>query len=50
VQVKLREMQEQLNGLGIVNLFPVGSSVTKTVRKDNLKVDIILNFSVASLQ
>ena len=31
-------------------MFPVGSSVTKSIRKDNLKVDIIMNFSIASLQ
>ena len=49
ILLRLREMQEQLNELGIINLFPVGSVITKSLRKDNLKIDVILNFSNASL-
>lgn len=30
-------------------MFPVGSVITKSIRKDSLKVDVILNFSNASL-
>jgi hypothetical protein len=36
--------------LGIINMIPVGSAVTKTLRKDSLKIDIILNYNKATLQ
>lgn len=49
VLARLRELHEQLDELGIVNMFPVGSVITRSLRKDSLEVDVILNFSNASL-
>ena len=31
--------------LGVPNLIPVGSTVTKTIRKEAFVIDIILNFN-----
>jgi hypothetical protein len=32
-----------------MNMIPVGSAVTKTIRKDAYMIDVILNFNKASL-
>ena len=49
VSLKLTELQEQMEELGIVCQCPAGSAVTKTLRKDNLKLDVILNYNNASI-
>ncbi|TNV82965.1 hypothetical protein FGO68_gene2765 [Halteria grandinella] len=43
--LKMQEFKKELEGLGVINLIPVGSSVNKVVRKSNFLVDIILNFN-----
>ncbi len=41
----LQGLKEQLTQIGIVNLIPVGSAVTKTIRKESYMIDVILNFN-----
>lgn len=41
----LQELKESLRQIGIANLIPVGSAVTKTIRKEAFMVDIILNYN-----
>ena len=31
--------------MGLANLIPVGSAVTKTIRKEAFMIDIILNYN-----
>jgi hypothetical protein len=31
--------------IGVVNLIPVGSIVLKSIRKDKLKLDVLLNYT-----
>ena len=31
---------------GIKNLIPVGSAVTKSIRKESFMIDIVLNYSI----
>ena len=50
IVLKLNELKQQMLELGIMNLIPVGSAVTKTLRKDNLQIDIILNYNMATLK
>ena len=45
----LQGLKEKLNEIGIINLIPVGSAVTKSIRRDCFMVDVILNFNQASL-
>ena len=45
----LQSLKERLNEIGIINLIPVGSAVTKTLRRDSFMVDVILNFNQASI-
>jgi hypothetical protein len=45
----LQTLKDPLAQLGIVNLIPVGSSVTKTIRKESYMLDIILNFNKAQV-
>jgi len=45
----LQSLKEQLIQIGIINLIPVGSAVTKSVRRDQFMVDVILNFNKASI-
>ena len=45
----LQSLKEKLNDIGIINLIPVGSAVTKTIRRDCFMVDVILNFNQASI-
>ncbi|CDW81365.1 UNKNOWN [Stylonychia lemnae] len=45
---KLSEIKEPLEQLGIMNMIPVGSAVTKTVRKEFYTIDVILNYNKAS--
>ena len=47
--LKLQELKDKLHELGIMNLIPVGSAVTKTVRLDCNMIDVILNFNKAML-
>lgn len=42
-------MKDKLNEIGIINMIPVGSAVTKSMRRDQFMVDVILNFNQASL-
>lgn len=41
----LQSLKDRLNDIGIINLIPVGSAVTKTLRRDCFMVDVILNFN-----
>ena len=45
----LQGLKDKLNEIGIINLIPVGSAVTKSIRRDCFMVDVILNFNQASL-
>ena len=45
----LQSLKDKLNEIGIINLIPVGSAVTKSIRRDCFMVDVILNFNQASL-
>ncbi len=45
----MQELKEQFEGIGILNLIPVGSTVNKIVRKDNFMIDIILNYNKTTL-
>jgi hypothetical protein len=45
----MQELKEPFEQIGILNLIPVGSTVNKIVRKDNFMIDIILNYSKATL-
>jgi len=45
----LQGLKDCLNDIGIVNLIPVGSAVTKTIRRDSFMIDVILNFNQASI-
>jgi hypothetical protein len=47
--LKLQELKESLVEFGIMNMIPVGSAVTKSIRKDSYMIDVILNFNKASL-
>lgn len=47
--LKLQELKEQFDQIGILNLIPVGSTVNKIIRKDNYMVDIILNYNKKNL-
>jgi hypothetical protein len=38
-----------LEQVGIINMIPVGSVVTQTLRKDSLNMDIILNYNKSTL-
>ena len=38
-----------MNEIGIINLIPVGSAVTKSIRRECFMVDVILNFNKAFL-
>ena len=38
-------MKDALKQIGISNLIPVGSAVTKTVRSGSMLLDIILNYN-----
>jgi hypothetical protein len=42
-------MREKLTEYGIMNLIPVGSAVTKTVRLGCNMIDVILNFNKPTL-
>jgi hypothetical protein len=46
---KLQQLRTKLTDMGIINLIPVGSAVTKSVRRTSFMIDIILNFNKASL-
>jgi len=46
----LQGLKEQLTQIGIVNLIPVGSAVTKTIRKESYMIDVILNFNKKTVQ
>ena len=41
-----QELKEKLKLAGIKNLIPVGSAVTKSIRKESFMVDIVLNYSI----
>ncbi len=41
----LQGMKQQLAAIGVPNLIPVGSAVTKTTRKEAFVIDIILNYN-----
>lgn len=47
--IKMQELKESFEQIGILNLIPVGSTVNKIVRRDNFMVDIILNYSKTTL-
>ena len=47
--LRMQELKEQFEGIGILNLIPVGSTVNKIVRKDNFMIDIILNYNRTTL-
>lgn len=47
--IKMQELKEPFEQIGILNLIPVGSTVNKIVRRDNFMVDIILNYSKTTL-
>ena len=47
--IKLQELKEPFEQIGIINLIPVGSTVNKIVRRDSFMIDIILNFNKANL-
>jgi hypothetical protein len=46
--LKMQELKEAFEGIGILNLIPVGSTVNKIVRRENFMIDIILNYNKAS--
>lgn len=48
--LKMQELKEKFEQIGVLNLIPVGSTVNKIVRKDNYMIDIILNFNKSSLK
>lgn len=41
----MQDLKESLKQVGITNLIPVGSAVTKSIRKEAFMVDIILNYN-----
>jgi hypothetical protein len=43
--LKMQELKEPFEQIGILNLIPVGSTVNKIVRKDSYMIDIILNYN-----
>ncbi len=43
--LKMQELKESFESIGILNLIPVGSTVNKIVRRENFMVDIILNYN-----
>lgn len=45
---RLQELQPKLSEIGVLNLIPIGSAVTKTIRKDSFCMDIILNYNKSS--
>ena len=45
----LQQQKDNLNEIGIINLIPVGSAVTKSIRRECFMVDVILNFNKATL-
>ena len=45
----LQQQKDKLNEIGIINLIPVGSAVTKSIRRECFMVDVILNFNKAFL-
>ncbi len=47
--LKLQELKETLEHIGILNLIPVGSTINKIIRKDSFMIDIILNYNKPSL-
>jgi hypothetical protein len=47
--LKLQQFRSKIIEMGIINLIPVGSAVTKSVRRASFMIDIILNFNKASL-
>ena len=47
--LELQKLRDKLNKIGIINLIPVGSAVTKSIRRDCFMIDVILNFNQASL-
>lgn len=38
-------MKCDMEKIGVVNLIPVGSIVLKSIRKDKLKLDVLLNYT-----
>ena len=46
--LKMQELKEAFESIGILNLIPVGSTVNKIVRRENFMVDIILNYNKTS--
>ena len=47
--LKMQELKEKFESVGILNLIPVGSTVNKIVRRDNYMIDIILNYNKNTL-
>ena len=47
--LKMQELKESFEEIGILNLIPVGSTVNKIVRRENFMVDIILNYNKSNL-
>jgi hypothetical protein len=47
--LKMQELKEGFEGIGILNLIPVGSTVNKIVRRENFMVDVILNYNKTTL-
>jgi hypothetical protein len=43
-------MKQELSKIGVPNLIPVGSAVTKTTRKEAFVIDIILNYNKTVVQ
>lgn len=43
--LNLQDLKEKLKSVGVANLIPVGSAVTKTIRKEAFMIDIILNYN-----
>lgn len=46
--LKMQELKEPFEAIGVLNLIPVGSTVNKIVRKDSFMIDIILNYNKAN--
>jgi len=46
----LQGLKQELTQIGVPNLIPVGSAVTKTTRKEAFVIDIILNYNKSVVQ
>ena len=48
--LKMQELKERFEEIGVLNLIPVGSTVNKIVRKEKFMIDVILNYNKNTIE